>query len=233
MEQLQRYHLVGENASSDYLSIPAHSATLDQIKCVHSEALVAKMQQMAHQAQKSKQPVELDADTIISGDSFNASLMASGGCFAAVDAMLNNEIDRSFVLCRPPGHHSNRSECRGFCLFNNIALTTNYLTHEKGIERVAILDFDAHAGNGTEEILYQGLDMGEVLFISTHQDPRTLYPGKCFPEEMGNGLQHGKIMNITFPPGGGDICIDGCLRSTYFTPIRGISTPIYFIIGRV
>jgi len=143
-------------------------------------------------------------------------LYSAGGNFSIIDAVMEGEIKSGFVLCRPPGHHANKGAARGFCLFNNVVLATQYLMREKNIEKVAIIDWDAHAGNGTEDLVYSGVpnvpEDAELLFFSIHQDPRTLYPGTCFPQEIGEGKQKGKIVNITLPPLSGDNCFQLALE---------------------
>ena len=102
-----------------------------------------------------------------------------------------------YAAVRPPGHHAGRDRAAGFCIFNNVAYAAQRLLDETSAERIAILDFDAHWGDGTAEIFY---DRRDVLYISFHQDPRTLYPGRGFPEELGRGEGRGYTVNIIMPP---------------------------------
>lgn len=135
----------------------------------------------------------VDGDTFMSEGSFDAALRAVGGCGAAVDAVLAGEVTNAFVACRPPGHHAERSKAMGFCLFGNIAIAAKRALDLHGLHRVAIVDFDVHHGNGTQDILW---DDPRVLFISSHQWP--LYPGTGRATETG---AHGNVLNIPLRAG--------------------------------
>ena len=134
----------------------------------------------------------LDADTMISMKSFEAGLYAAGGAIAGVDAVMQSEADNAFVVVRPPGHHASSENAMGFCLFNNVAVAARYAQNQyKEIERVAIVDWDVHHGNGTQGIFY---DDPSVYFFSMHQYP--WYPGTGTRGETGHGRGLGKTMNI-------------------------------------
>lgn len=130
--------------------------------------------------------------------------IAAGGSILAADLVLDGQVDRAFALLRPPGHHANRivHGSRGFCMLNNEAIVADHLRHRRGPDyRVAIIDTDAHHGDGTQDIFYN--DPG-VLHISLHQDGRTLYPGTGFISERGGPGAFGQTVNIPLPPGTGD-----------------------------
>lgn len=134
----------------------------------------------------------LDADTTISMKSFDASLFAAGGAIAGVDAVMQGESDNAFVAVRPPGHHATSERPMGFCLFNNVAVAAKYAQNNyKEIERVAILDWDVHHGNGTQGIFYTD---PSVYFFSMHQYP--WYPGSGSRGETGHGRGLGSTLNI-------------------------------------
>src|SRR6187399_1161171 len=134
----------------------------------------------------------LDADTMISMKSFEAGLYAAGGAIAGVDAVMQGEADNAFVVVRPPGHHATAEHAMGFCLFNNVAVAARYAQNNyKEIERVAIIDWDVHHGNGTQGIFY---DDPTVYFLSMHQYP--WYPGSGSRGETGFGRGLGSTMNI-------------------------------------
>jgi len=134
----------------------------------------------------------LDADTVISMQSFDASLFAAGGAIAGVDAVMQGKVENAFVAVRPPGHHATAENAMGFCLFNNIAVAARHAQNQyKEIDRVAVIDWDVHHGNGTQGIFY---DDPSVYFFSMHQYP--WYPGSGSRGETGHGRGLGSTMNI-------------------------------------
>ena len=134
----------------------------------------------------------LDADTVISMQSFDASLYAAGGAVTAVDAVMQGEADNAFVAVRPPGHHATAERAMGFCLFNNVAVAARYAQNQyKEVERVAIIDWDVHHGNGTQGIFYSD---PSVFFFSIHQYP--WYPGTGARGETGQGRGLGSTLNV-------------------------------------
>lgn len=134
----------------------------------------------------------LDADTVISMQSFDASLLAAGGAIAAVDAVMEGRTRNAFVAVRPPGHHATAERAMGFCLFNNVAVAARYAQNKyKEIERVAVVDWDVHHGNGTQGIFYSD---PTVYFFSMHQYP--WYPGTGSRGETGQGKGLGTTMNL-------------------------------------
>lgn len=136
--------------------------------------------------------VSLDADTHVTAGSWDAALRGVGGICAALDAVLAGEIGNAFVACRPPGHHAETETPMGFCLFGNIAIAAKRALDHHGLSRVAVVDFDVHHGNGTQDLLW---DEARTLFVSSHQMP--LYPGSGGRHETG---AHGNIFNLPFPP---------------------------------
>jgi len=130
----------------------------------------------------------------------NAHLVSAGAAIAAADAVRQGEVDRAFALTRPPGHHAMRvvHGTRGFCAINIEAIMVEYLRTVYGIRKVAIVDTDVHHGDGTQDIFYHDAD---TLFISFHQDGRTLYPGTGFTDEIGSPMALGTTLNIPLPPG--------------------------------
>ncbi|SEP99301.1 histone deacetylase family protein [Thalassovita taeanensis] len=139
--------------------------------------------------------VALDADTHMSPGSVQAARRAVGGVIAAVDAVMTGEVSNAFVACRPPGHHAERATQMGFCLFGNIAIAAKHAMQAHGLTRVAIVDFDVHHGNGTQDLLW---DEPRALFISSHQSP--LWPGTGAESDRG---AHDNIVNIPLPPDSG------------------------------
>jgi len=173
------------------VAIPARQASTRHLEMVHSWELVAQVRAKADEGGGW-----LDPDTYVTPASYEAALWAVGGCLAALDAVLAREVDAAFCLVRPPGHHATPTKAMGFCLFNNVAVATKVALEEKGLERVAIVDFDVHHGNGTQDAFY-----GEprVLFFSTHQYP--FYPGTGYWGEAGEGEARGTTVNVPLPRG--------------------------------
>jgi len=136
---------------------------------------------------------QLDPDTWMSPGSLQAALRAAGGAVRAVDMVLSGEADNAFVACRPPGHHAETRAPMGFCLFGTVAIAAKHALERHGLERVAIVDFDVHHGNGTQDLVQSD---GRILFVSTHQMP--LYPGTGAPSETGPA---GTVLNIALDEG--------------------------------
>lgn len=141
----------------------------------------------------------LDFDTFASPETYSTAKLAAGGAITASKLVLNGH-DCSYSIARPPGHHATKSSAMGFCFFNNMAVAIEHLREVYGVRKFLIFDFDVHYGNGTAEIFYNDPD---VLYISIHQDPRTIFPGKGFVEEIGGGEGEGCNLNIPMPPGSG------------------------------
>jgi acetoin utilization deacetylase AcuC-like enzyme len=141
--------------------------------------------------------VRLDADTSMSPGSYEAALRGAGGGLRAVDEVMNQKAANAFVAVRPPGHHAETARPMGFCLFNNAAIATRYAQHRYGVERAAIVDFDVHHGNGSQDIFWADK---MVMYCSTHEMP--LYPGTGATGERG---EHNNIVNAPLSAGdGGD-----------------------------
>jgi len=135
----------------------------------------------------------LDGDTIVSPGSKDATSDAVGSIITAIDGVQNKNFNNAFCAVRPPGHHAEREKAMGFCIYNNVAVGANYLITKYKLKKVAIIDFDVHHGNGTQDIFY---DNEKVLYISTHQYP--YYPGSGTNDEKG---KHNNILNIPLPAG--------------------------------
>jgi acetoin utilization deacetylase AcuC-like enzyme len=146
---------------------------------------------------------QLDGDTYLSPGSLDAARRAVGGACAAVDAVLSGDLQNAFIACRPPGHHAETATAMGFCLFGTVAIAAKHALDHHGLSRVAIVDFDVHHGNGTQDLLW---DESRALFISSHQMP--LYPGTGARAETG---AHGQIINIPLRESSGS----GVMRAAY------------------
>ena len=135
----------------------------------------------------------LDGDTIVSPGSKDATSDAVGSIITAIDGVQNKNFNNAFCAVRPPGHHAEKNKAMGFCIYNNVAVGANYLINKYKLKKIAIIDFDVHHGNGTQDIFY---DNEKVLYISTHQYP--YYPGSGTNDEKG---KHNNILNIPLPAG--------------------------------
>jgi acetoin utilization deacetylase AcuC-like enzyme len=142
-----------------------------------------------------------DPDCPICEESSEIAFLVAGGVCNAARAIARGEIARAFCAVRPPGHHAERERAMGFCLLNNVALAAETLRAEFAMERILILDWDVHHGNGTQHVFES--DSG-VLFISLHGHPDTLYPGTGYADEVGIGAGRGFTLNLPFMPGAGD-----------------------------
>ena len=174
--------------------IEPRDASKEEITLVHTPEYYDKIAWT-----KGKPRVFLDADTSTSPVSFDAAVRASGGMLSSIDSVLDGEVERAFPLVRPPGHHAEADRAMGFCLFNNVAVGGAYLTDIKGFNRVLIVDWDLHHGNGTQHMFYEN---PKVLYFSTHQYP--YYPGTGATSESGHGDGEGYTVNVPLPPGMGD-----------------------------
>jgi acetoin utilization deacetylase AcuC-like enzyme len=147
-------------------------------------------------------PMFLDADTGISKDSYRAARLATGGVLAAVDRVMDGTIDNAFAAVRPPGHHALPDRAMGFCLLNHVAVAARYVQKKYGLERVMIVDWDVHHGNGTQDIFYTD---PSVFYFSTHQWP--YYPGTGAASEAGSGEALGTTLNVPLAAGSDDTAI--------------------------
>ena len=159
------------------------------IELTHSKKYLEKI----NQSFPKEDLVFLDGDTIVSKGSKKAAYDAVGAIINAIDAVMNQEFDNAFCVVRPPGHHAEKEHAMGFCIFNNIAVGATYLLEKYKLDKVAIIDFDVHHGNGTQDIFY---NEKKVLYISSHQFP--FYPGTGSKDEIG---KFNNILNIPLKAG--------------------------------
>ena len=169
----------------------APAALLEAIARAHPMSYV----EAVRDATPKQGMVRLDADTSMSPGSFEAALRAAGGAVHAVDEVIGKKAANAFVATRPPGHHTETARPMGFCLFNNAAIAARHAQKQHGLERVAIVDFDVHHGNGSQEIFWSD---PTVMYCSTHQMP--LYPGTGAASERGD---HNTIVNAPLRAGNG------------------------------
>jgi acetoin utilization deacetylase AcuC-like enzyme len=174
--------------------IESPAAALDALVRVHPPEYVAGLEEFCAGGGGF-----LDMDTIVSEGSYEAARHAAGGSVRLVDMLLTGEAPTGFSAHRPPGHHAERARAMGFCLFNTIAVGARHAVAAHGIERVLVLDWDVHHGNGTNDIFHADRD---VLFASIHQHP--LYPGTGAAGDVGSGDGVGHTVNLPVPSGTGD-----------------------------
>ncbi len=195
-ERLQHLmaHLRGVELFDRLTLLSPRPAALEWIELIHPAEYIERVRRACQPGLHF-----LDADTVVGERSFEVARLAVGGAIAACDAVLGGELDHAFCAVRPPGHHAEPNRAMGFCLFNNVAVAARYVQNQYSIERVCILDWDVHHGNGTQNAFY---DDGTVFYISLHQHP--LYPGTGRAEERGVGEGAGRTLNFPIPAGKDD-----------------------------
>jgi acetoin utilization deacetylase AcuC-like enzyme len=184
------------NLTDAVVRLPPREVSAEELERVHTRQYLQMLQDFCAAGGGS-----LDADTVASAGSWTTALRAVGGALAAVEALAEANEGVAFVAHRPPGHHATANQAMGFCLLNTLAIAAGALL-QRG-ERVAVLDWDVHHGNGTQDIFW---DEPDLLYISTHQSP--LYPGTGEVTETGGAIAPGLTLNIPLPPGAtGDVLL--------------------------
>ena len=173
------------------------------IELTHSQKYLEKI----NQSFPKEDLVFLDGDTIVSKGSKKAAYDAVGGIINAIDAVMNQKFNNAFCVVRPPGHHAEKEQAMGFCIFNNVAVGATYLLEKYKLNKVAIIDFDVHHGNGTQDIFY---NEKKVLYISSHQFP--FYPGTGSKDEIG---KFNNILNIPLKAGTVSDEFFNCYKKVY------------------
>jgi acetoin utilization deacetylase AcuC-like enzyme len=193
----------------DYERVSSPAVELDVLERVHTRAHIERIA-----AASRIGGAQLDPDTFVSAGSYTAALHAAGGAVELARQLVDGGPGQvGFSAHRPPGHHAVPDRAMGFCLFNNIAAAARHAVAELGVERVLILDWDVHHGNGTNDIFW---DSDEVLFVSIHQLP--LYPGSGRASELGRGRGQGYTVNLPVPPRSGD--------DTFVSLVRDVALPL-------
>ncbi len=197
-EHQGRLRALASTVGKDMLTLHGHveqqespEATVDDLLLVHTPTQVEYVREMCHRADLQQKVLPLDPDTRVSPASWEAALGSAGASIAAVDAVADGRLASAFVATRPPGHHATPQHAMGFCLFNNVAVAARHLQTTGRAERVLIVDWDVHHGNGTQDAFYED---GTVFYLSLHQAP--WYPGTGDAEETGSGDGRGTTLNV-------------------------------------
>ncbi len=193
------------------LALPPRAATPGELQRVHAAAYIANV----HEDVTGGAPSLRTGDTDICAASFDTACLAVGGALAAVDAVMAGTVRNAFCAVRPPGHHAGPERGMGFCIFNNIALAARHVQARHGVERVLIVDWDVHHGNGTQDTFYRD---PTVFYFSTHQWP--LYPGTGAAAQTGDGPGRGTTLNCPFARGATGTDIVGAFRDKLVPAMR-------------
>ncbi len=205
--------------SDDIVRIKAREASREELLLVHRLEYVERI--------LSLNPgglIMLDADTSFSPHTKQAALKAVGGVLEAVDRVISGDFSKAFCSVRPPGHHADTGRAMGFCVFNNIAMGAAYALTKRDIQRVAIIDWDLHHGNGTQDIFY---DRDDVLYISLHQYP--YYPGSGSADERGIGRGAGYTINVPMAAGSTDRDYREAFTAIIIPALMGFRPQMLFI----
>lgn len=190
------YKMLEEPEMKNFLKlIPPRPATREELELVHTPAYIDQVAKTA-----GKPYFRLDMDTSTCAKSYETALLAAGGLLELIKAVMEGRVQNGFALVRPPGHHAERDRAMGFCLFNNVAIGALYAIQQFSIDRVLIVDWDVHHGNGTQNTFYED---PRVLYISTHRYGY-FYPGTGSAKEVGKGKGLGFTVNIPLSTRAGD-----------------------------
>ncbi len=206
-ERYQAIHSALEQAGivKRFTAIPSRAATEDELATCHTREYIATARRDITRGLRTLST----GDTAISPKTFDVAANAAGGALNAIDAVITGKAKNAFCLLRPPGHHATPDRGMGFCVFNNVAIAARYAQRKHALDRILIVDWDVHHGNGTQDIFYAD---GSVLFFSTHQHP--WYPGTGMRDETGEGKGKGRILNRPLAAGAGRDEILGAFRDT-------------------
>jgi acetoin utilization deacetylase AcuC-like enzyme len=218
---IEALKLAGYWSSPKVQVIEPEPAERRDIELAHDPEYVELVEKLS----KFKRP--LDDDTPVNANTFKLALLAAGGTIKAGRSVMSSEARNAFALVRPPGHHAGRAFGGGFCYFNNLAIMVEHLKRKFNVRRIFVFDFDAHHGNGTQDIFY---DDPSVLYMSLHQDGRTLYPGTGFVDEIGSGEGEGFTVNVPLQPGSSDEEYASVMREL-FIPLTEEFKPELFAVS--
>jgi acetoin utilization deacetylase AcuC-like enzyme len=197
--------------------IPGRSATDEELTRVHEPRFLERLEKLRGRS------THIDADTFVSPESIDIARFAAGSLVAMVDALVDGPIPKGVALVRPPGHHAGPARAMGFCLLNNVAVAAAH-ARARGLERVAVIDWDVHHGNGTQEIFWRD---PHVLYVSTHQFP--FYPGTGGSDEVGAGEGTGFTVNVPLAAGGDDALYAGAFERIILPVLEAYSPDLVLV----
>jgi acetoin utilization deacetylase AcuC-like enzyme len=210
-----------ESGLADRLvELTARPAAVEDILRVHIEKYIDVVRGVA-----ARGGGPLDPDTMVCDQSYDIALLAAGGVMAACDAVMDGTVENAFCAVRPPGHHALSFKAMGFCIFNNVAVAAKYLQAHHEIGRVAIVDWDVHHGNGTQDTFY---DDTTVFYASIHQSPH--FPGSGHDWEIGKDDAEGTVLNVPVRPGTTNDEFVGALSSTILPAVKEFN-PDFLILS--
>jgi acetoin utilization deacetylase AcuC-like enzyme len=203
-ESAERIHAVWRGLQESGLtarlqSLDVQALAADEALSVHTADYLEMLRRVSAANSSLSTTTHLDPDTYAGPDAMTIALLSAGGTVGSVDSVLNGSATNGLAAVRPPGHHAMPSRAMGFCLLGNVAIAARHAQSRYGIERILIVDYDVHHGNGTEAMFY---DDPSVLYVSTHQYP--FYPGTGATADIGTGRGEGYTINIPLPAGSGD-----------------------------
>ncbi len=214
--------LAGSAAADTTHTIKPREATDEELALCHGEKYIELVHRECAAAER---PVDLSTgDAVIGPGSERVARLAAGAGLEAVDAVFEKKCRHAFCAVRPPGHHATSNRGMGFCLFNNIAVAARHAQKKHGIERVAIIDWDVHHGNGTQDIFYED---GSVYYFSTHQYP--FYPGTGAKGETGEGKGKGTTLNAPLPAGTGMKDVGAAFREAFLKAMKDFKPELVII----